>query len=284
MVAYGVLVSMKRVTVGYQGEPGAYSEEAVISHFRDAAVLTPFRTVTEVFEGVSGRGLDMGVIPVENSIGGNVYESYDQLISSDLIITAEIYLRIHHCLISNEGAAISGVRRVYSHPQALEQCRRFVRSLGAEMVSAYDTAGSVKSIKESGSLDCAAIASRRAADIYGLKVLKSCIEDSPDNITRFLVVGREGTNPQGRSKSSVAFKVPDTPGSLYSALGCFAGRGINLTKIESRPTKGKPWEYYFLLDFEGSLSDRLPSEALRELSKSASFVKTIGSYPLGTVY
>ena len=276
---------MERVTVGYQGEPGAYSEEAVISHFRDKAILMPSRTVTDVFEGVSAGTLTMGVIPVENSIGGNVYESYDQLISSDLVITAEIYLRIHHCLISNEGATFSGIRRVYSHPQALEQCRRFVKSLGAQMVSAYDTAGSVRSIKESGAVDCAAIASWRAAEIYGLKVLKREIEDSPDNITRFLVIAKGGTKtPGGRCKSSIAFQVPDTPGSLYSALGCFAERGINLTKIESRPTKGKPWEYYFLLDFEGSVSDVLPAEALEELRKSASFVKTIGSYPPGTVY
>ncbi len=272
---------MSRITVGFQGEPGAYSEEAIMQHFGDGAIPCPFRTVGDVFNGVSTGQLDAGMIPVENSIGGNVYESYDMLISSSLHIVAEVYLKVHHCLISNRGARIGDLKKVYSHPQALEQCRRFVSTLGAEMLSTYDTAGSVKAISESGSLDSAAIASRRAADIYGLEILKSNIEDNPDNTTRFLVISKGKVVPSGECKTSIVFQVPNTPGSLYNAMGLFAMRGINLTKIESRPAREKQWEYYFLLDFEGSSEDRRAMEALEELRNAATFVKVIGSYPQG---
>lgn len=265
--------------VGYQGEPGAYSEEAAISHFGEGRPLKPCRTITDVFEGVERGELGFGIIPVENSIGGNVYESYDHLISSSLSVVAEVYLPVSHCLVSNEGATAEGIRRVYSHPQALEQCREYLKSLGAEMLSAYDTAGSAKAVRDGRTLHTAAVASERAASIYGLAVLKRNIEDRPGNITRFLIIAKHARSPVGRSKSSIVFQVSDTPGSLYKALSPFAARGINLTKIESRPTREKPWEYYFLLDFEGSAQERMPAEAIEELRSSAPFVRIIGSYP-----
>lgn len=268
--------------VGFQGEPGAYSEEAIMQHYHGEAETKPCRTVSDVFNGVAGGRMDAGMIPVENSIGGNVYESYDLLISSDLHVIAEVYLKVHHCLISNKGARTEDLKRVYSHPQALEQCRRFVSGIGAEMLSSYDTAGSVMAIRKSGSTDSAAIASRRAAEINGLTVLAENIEDNPNNTTRFLVISREPVVSAGKMKTSVVFQVPNTPGSLYNAMGLFAKRGINLTKIESRPSRERQWEYFFLLDFEGSTLEGGAAAALGELRGIATFVKVIGSYPEGS--
>ncbi len=267
--------------VGFQGEPGAYSEEAIVQHYHREAEPKPCRTVSDVFNGVASGKMDAGMIPVENSIGGNVYESYDLLISSNLHVIAEVYLKVHHCLISNRGSSKGELKKVYSHPQALEQCRKFVSGLGAEMLSSYDTAGSVMAIKKSGAVDSAAIASRRAADIYGLAVLAENIEDNPNNTTRFLVISREQIVSAGKLKTSIVFQVPNTPGSLYNAMGLFAKRGINLTKIESRPSKERQWEYFFLLDFEGSTRESGAAEALDELRRIATFVKVIGSYPEG---
>lgn len=268
-------------TVGFQGEAGSYSEEAVAAHFGPTAVPRPFRTVADVFEAVGERKVDAGMIPVENSIGGNVYESYDMLISSPLHVTAEVYLKIHHCLIANNGVQIQEVRKVFSHPQAIEQCRKHLSGLGVEMVSSYDTAGSVRGIKESASTDSAALASSRAAEIHGLSILERNIEDSKNNTTRFLVVSREPVKCDGKCKSSIVFQVTNSAGSLYNALGIFARRSINLSKIESRPTRDRPWEYFFLLDFIGSLEEDRCIAAMEELRKAASFVRVLGSYPQG---
>ncbi len=273
---------MDKKRVGFQGEPGAYSEEAIYQHFGEGAEAVPLKIVADVFERVSGGEVDFGMIPVENSIGGNVYESYDRLISSDLSVVAEVYLRVHHCLIANRGTELSMVKRVYSHPQALEQCRNFISGLGSEMASTFDTAGSARMIRDSGSMDAAAIASVRAADIYGLNVLRRNVEDSPNNITRFLVISRSPVSPSGECKTSIVFQVPHRPGRLHDAMGIFARHGINLTKIESRPTRERPWEYYFLIDFEASSSDPETAAALGELAGRATFLRVIGSYPRGT--
>lgn len=271
---------MKEVSVGFQGEPGAYSEEAVLQHFGDAARPVPFRTLYEVFESVSRGDTDAGMIPVENSIGGNVYESYDLLISSELTVTAEVYLRVHHCLIGKRGASVGGVRKVYSHPQALEQCRSYLSSLGVEMHSSYDTAGSLAIIRDGSAPDTAAVASARAAGLYGLEIIARNVEDNPNNTTRFLVISRGATaSPEGKCKTSIVFQVPNTPGSLVRAMGLFATRGLNLTKIESRPVKEHPWDYYFLMDFEGSASEVAAADALGDLRRTASFVRVIGCYP-----
>lgn len=272
---------MRPQIVGFQGEAGSYSEEAITAHFGKTASSRPFRTVAEVFEAVSGKVVEAGMIPVENSIGGNVYESYDMLISSPLHVVAEVYLQIHHCLIANHGVPIHRVRRVYSHPQAIEQCRKHLSKLGVEMLSTYDTAGSVRAIKESGSTDSAAIASLRAAEIHGLGILERNIEDNPNNTTRFLVVSREPSECSERCKTSIVFQIPNTAGSLHGALGIFAGRSINLSKIESRPTRDKPWEYFFLLDFIGGMEEDRCVAAMEELRGVASFVRVLGSYQQG---
>jgi prephenate dehydratase len=283
-----------RLTIGFQGEHGAYSEEAIYKQFGSDVKTVPTVSIHEVFDLTEAGALDLGVVPVENSVEGSINETYDMLLSSDLTVIGEVVLRVIHCLIALRTATLGGIKVVYSHPQALAQCRSFVTSLGIEPIVTYDTAGSVKMIKEKSLKGAAAIAGERAAEIYGLKVLKRGIEDYSTNSTRFLIVSRAGTreaelvkSPAARrrggisrgSKTSLIFSVPHTPGSLYNALEVFASEKINLTKIESRPTKEHPWEYYFFLDFEGHREDPKVLKVLSELAKKTAFLKVLGSYP-----
>jgi prephenate dehydratase len=280
-----------RLTIGFQGEHGAYSEEAIYKQFGREVKTVPTVSIHEVFNLTEAGAVDLGVVPVENSVEGSINETYDMLLSSNLKVVGEVVLRVVHCLIALRTAKLSGIKVVYSHPQALAQCRNFVTSLGIEPIVTYDTAGSVKMIKEKRLEGAAAIAGERAARIYGLKVLKKGIEDYSTNSTRFLIVAREGGQPERPrggaprggvslgSKTSLIFAVPHTPGSLYNALEVFARAKINLTKIESRPTKERPWEYYFFVDFQGRRDDRKVVEVLSELAKKTAFLKVLGSYP-----
>ena len=283
---------MGKQSIGFQGEHGAYSEEAIYKHFGREVRTVPTVSIHEVFNLTEAGGVDLGVVPVENSIEGSVNETYDMLMSSNLTVVGEVVLRVVHCLIALRGAELKGIKLVYSHPQALAQCRNFVESLGAEPRVTYDTAGSVKMIKERRLAGAAAIAGERAAAIYGLKVLKKGIEDYPTNSTRFLIVSRTGVKglraPTGEnrrgglslaSKTSLIFAVPHTPGSLYNALEVFARERINLTKIESRPTKERPWEYYFFVDIQGHRLDHKVVKVLSEFAKRTAFLKVLGSYP-----
>ncbi len=268
--------------VAFQGEQGAYSEEAVLKYFGESSQPRPCRTITSVFVAVETGEADGGVVPVENSIEGSVNETYDALLTTSLRVVGEINLRISHCLIGLPGTKLSDLKRVYSHPQALAQCRAYLASLGLESVSYYDTAAAVKWVKEHGDRSSAAIASARAAEIYSLEILARGIEDYGRNYTRFLVIGRGQPPRTGRDKTSIIFTLPHRPGALYEALGLFASRGINLTKIESRPTKARPWQYNFYVDFEGYLEDDAVKAALAELADKALFVKVLGSYPAWT--
>lgn len=283
---------MGRLTIGFQGEHGAYSEEAIFKEFGKDVKTVPAVSIHEVFNLTEAGAVDLGVVPVENSVEGSINETYDMLLSSNLTVIGEVVLRVVHCLIALRTAKLEGIKVVYSHPQALAQCRNFVTSLGAEPIVTYDTAGSVKMIKEKRLKGAAAIAGERAAAIYGLKVLKKGIEDYATNSTRFLVVSREASPEHGRgkggssrrgvshaSKTSLIFAVPHTPGSLYNALEVFARAKINLTKIESRPTKERPWEYYFFVDFQGRRDDKKVVEVLTELAAKTAFLKVLGSYP-----
>jgi chorismate mutase/prephenate dehydratase len=195
------------------------------------------------------------------------------------MVCGEIELRISHCLIANAETSLDAVRRVYSHPQALGQCRNFLRQLQCELIPASDTAGSVRMIKEQGLKDSAAIASARAAAIYGLKILAREIEDNLHNFTRFFILAKEDSPPTGHDKTSIVFSLKHKPGTLYGSLGVFASRNISLTKLESRPTRHQPWEYNFYLDFTGHRQDKEAREALQELEEHAIFVKVLGSYP-----
>jgi prephenate dehydratase len=269
----------KRIRVAFQGEPGAYSEQAVYQHFGPTAEPAPYPTLGDVFQAVEEGRVDYGVVPVENSLEGGVNETYDLLLQSSLKVRAEIELRIIHCLIGHPGTRLEEVEVVYSHPQALGQCRGFLRRLGVRQVPIYDTAGGVKMVWERGLKNAAAIASKRAAEIYGMMVLAEGIEDHKENYTRFFVLGTADAQPTGRDKTSLIFALKDRPGALYHALEVFATRQINLTKIQSRPTRRKAWEYNFYLDLEGHRLDPLVDEALKELNEKAIFVKILGSYP-----
>ena len=271
--------SKEGVTAAFQGEAGAYSEEAALQFFGTSVESRPRETLEEVFKSVEEEGVRFGVIPVENSLEGSISRSYDLMLESNLNVCGETEVRVIHCLIAGPDAGLDTVKKVYSHPQALAQCRSFLNHLNATLISSYDTAGSVKMIKEQGLTDSAAIASARAAEIYGMKVIAREIEDNPHNFTRFFILGREDAPPSGNDKTSIVFSTKNQPGALYEALGEFARRGINLTKLESRPTRQKPWQYNFYLDFEGHREDAAAREALANVEKLTIFLKVLGSYP-----
>ena len=267
------------VKVAFQGEKGAYSETAVYKFFGEAAEVKPCRDLAEAFESVDKQETKFGVVPVENSLEGSVNQTYDLFLKYDLKVCGEVVIRVSHCLVANKGTTLKQVKTVYSHPQALAQCRNFLERSGWELIPTYDTAGSAKMLKEKNLKDAAAIASERAAELYGLKILAREIEDNPNNYTRFFVLSKQDSPMTGNDKTSIIFAAAHKPGSLYQALGEFAKRGISLTKIESRPTKQTPWEYNFYLDFEGHRSETHCIEALEALKEYSAFVKILGSYP-----
>jgi len=272
-------LAKRRLKVAFQGERGAYSEEAVISFFSQDVYTEPCRSLPETFRAVEEGRVDYAVVPIENSLEGSVNETYDLLLKSELKVCGEINLRIKHSLIARPEAELKDVKRVYSHPQALAQCRGYLEKLGARTVATYDTAGSVKMLSRVRSRGVAAVASARAAAIYGMKILASGIEDNPNNYTRFFVLAFKDSPPTGCDKTSIIFSTKHVPGALYRALREFASRDINLTKIESRPTREKPWEYNFYVDFEGHREDSNCRSALNALEKRAMLLRVLGSYP-----
>lgn len=273
------------LAVAFQGERGAYSEAAAVEFFGDAIRAIPCHTFDAVFEAVASAECDRGIVPIENSLAGSIHRNYDLLLQHDLYITGEEYLRIEHCLIVSPGMERTHVKRVYSHPQALAQCEATLDRIlpGAERLPRHDTAGSVAFIREDGASDAAAIASRRAAEVYEMSVLEEGIEDDPENFTRFLVLSREPSEPRDSAKTSLVFATENRPGSLFKALSVFALRDIDLTKLESRPVKGRPWEYFFYLDFAGGLAEERCRKAIGHLDEIASYLRVFGSYPRGEV-
>jgi prephenate dehydratase len=264
--------------VAFQGEPGAYSEQAVFNYFGEVETL-PCESFDAMFDSVVSGESDAALAPIENSLAGSIHQNYDLLLRHDLHIVGEYFLRVQHCLIANPGVKMEDVKKAISHPQALGQCAGYLRSHGIKAEQVYDTAGSVKMLKESGAMDVAAIASRRAAEIYGMQILQEGIEDNPENYTRFLVIQRELIIPAGESKTSIVFTLKNVPGSLFKAMSVFALRDIDLTKIESRPLQGKPWEYLFYIDFIGSIHDETSKRALDHLEEYALMLRVLGSYP-----
>jgi len=264
--------------VAFPGERGAYSEEAAVAYFSVNIDTVPCRTVSQVFWKVENSDVGYGVVPVENSTEGGVNETYDLLLETELRVSGEVNLRIIHCLISHHNRKIEDLKVIYSHPQALAQCRRFLDKLSCELVPTFDTAGSVKMIKEEELVDAGAIASERSAQIYAMDILAKGIEDSPTNNTRFLVLSHNDSQPTGKDKCSVIFSTKHAPGALYNALREFALRKINLTMIVSRPTKMIPWEYNFYVDFDGHQSSKVVQECLTSLANHTTFLKVLGSY------
>ncbi|MFN3983365.1 MAG: prephenate dehydratase [Caldilinea sp.] len=265
-------------TVAFQGEHGAYSEEACRRHFGDAVTTLPCRTFEEIFAAVEGGQADFGAVPVENSTAGSINKSYDLLLDHDLKVHGEILLRVRHNLLTvpGNGATITQVR---SHPQALAQCESYLNRRRLAAVPWYDTAGSAKDLAAAPVEGVAVIASKLAAEVYGLEIIDEGIEDMPNNYTRFFVVGKGDPPRSERSKTSLVFAVPNTPGSLYHALGEFATRQVNLTKLESRPRRNRPWQYVFYVDLDGHWQDAHISAAVVGLLNRAAFVKLLGSYP-----
>ncbi len=266
--------------VAFQGERGAYGDEAVVRHFGPDAEPVPCRSFADVFRLVAGGQVEFGMVPIENSIAGSINDNYDLLRQYDLYVQGERVVQVNHCLLALPGTQLKDVRRIISHPRALEQCESFFREHGIEAVAEYDTAGSAKLIREKELHGLAAIASRRAAEIYGLDVVAEGIQDVKDNYTRFFQLGRTPAAWQaGPTRTSLVMSTAHTPGALHKCLGALAARSINLLKLESRPVRNRPWEYVFYLDFEGHRDDSSIAEALAELAAHTSFLKVLGSYP-----
>lgn len=270
------------VKVAFQGELGAYSELAACEYFGKDVKVVPKETFAEVFDAVSAGETDHGVLPFENSLTGSIHENYDLMLDHDLVITGEIKLRIVHNLIVNKGVKLSGIKRVYSHPQALSQCKTFLSGLDkVELISVYDTAGAARNIKDTCSLEEAAVASAQAALDYDLEIIESGIESNHMNFTRFHVLSRELNDEVADSKTSIVFSTKNIPGGLFKSLSVFALRDIDLYKIESRPLHGTPWKYIFYLDFGGDIRQDVTKKAYAHLEEIAEFLKFLGSYPKG---
>jgi len=269
--------------VAFQGEPGAYSDEAISASLGEVERL-PCRTLREVFSAVETGAAQAGIVPVENSYAGSINETYDLLLASPLHIVGEVTHRVDHCLLALPGETLGTVRRVLSHPQALWQCEEFLRAHGLQPVPDYDTAGAARRVAQEGLAHTAAIAGRRAARLYGLEVLAESIQTAADNLTRFLFLSRVPAPALEEAKTSIVFGTENVPGALYRALGAFARRGLNLSKLESRPAQqrssgGAPWEYLFYVDVEAHVEAPLMAEALAELRGATTFLRVLGPYP-----
>jgi prephenate dehydratase len=280
----------KKLTVAFQGELGAFSEVAARQLCGADAEMVPCQRFLDVFETVSTGETAAAVIPIENTLHGSIHENYDNLLQNELAIVGETQVRIVHNLIAIPGVSFKKVLRVFSHPVALNQCLSFFAAHPEiEKAPFYDTAGSVKMLMEQAVPDAAAIASAVAADQYGARILKRGIEDDHQNFTRFFLLVRKGgavkwlkQEPVGEWKTTLVFTTKNKPGSIFRALGAFALRDLSLTKIESRPLRGKPWEYLFYLDFLGHVTDGNARNAIAHLAELADFHRVLGCYPRGT--
>jgi prephenate dehydratase len=267
----------RRGLVAYQGEAGSYSE-AGVKQLWPVAEQLPLPSIRKVFEAVEVGRADVGLVPIDNSQAGSINETYDLLLKHGLHLVAETIVEVNHCLLALEGTSLDDLSEVVSHPQAIAQCEEFLNTLGASIRAEYDTAGSAKRIHDEKLQGTGAVASRRAADLYELVVLAEGIQTYPDNHTRFGVLSRD-PRPEGTAtKTSLVFGVGHVAGSLYRCLGAFAERHLNLTKLESRPRPGRPWEYVFYADVEAAADDPAVVEALEEVSRHSTFTRLLGSY------
>lgn len=268
--------------VAFQGERGANSEAAAIKHFGESVETLPCENFDVLFARVMKGDADYAMTPIENTLAGSIHQNYDLLAQYDLHIVGEEILHVEHFLIAAEGVTLDEIRTVISQPPALAQCEHYIQKHGWAREAAYDTAGSVKLLKASGRRDAAAIAPRRAASVYDMPILVENIEDNAENYTRFVVLAREPIQPQQPCKTSIVFTLKNVPGALFKALSVFALRDIDLTKIESRPIPGSPWEYNFYLDFCESVFEERGKRALDHLAEITTTLRVFGSYPRAT--
>ena len=271
---------MSQRTVAYQGEAGAYSEEGVLHLFADAD-HHPVSTIRKVFEAVEVGRVDVGLVPMDNSQAGSINQTYDLFLKHGLHLIGETVVEVNHCLVALPGTALDDLKEVISHPQAISQCEEFLTSFDATVRAEYDTAGAAKRIGEEKLKGTAAIASKRAADLYGLEVLAEKIQTYPDNYTRFGALSRDPEPLDTPDKSSLVFGVGHVAGSLYRCLGAFAERHLSLSKLESRPRAGRRWEYVFYADVEAAASEGAMVEALAEVSEHSTFTRLLGTYASG---
>ena len=264
--------------IAIQGELGSFSHEAA-RHLVPGSAIVPCARSAEVFDRIENGSVGAAVIPIENSLAGSVAEHYDLLLSRQVFIQREYRLRIIHNLIAAPGVRLKNIHRVYSHPVALDQCRDFFRrNPQIEAVPFYDTAGAVKHVIQKEELDAAAIASRHAAKVYRGRILARAIEDDKQNFTRFFLIQKRRRALPGANKTSIAFALKNLPGALFKALSVFALRDISLSKVESRPLRGRPWEYVFYVDFLRG-DDQVSRKALAQLNDFAEMTKVLGVYP-----
>jgi len=279
LIAFRISEIGGEMKVAFQGIAGSYSDEAIRQFFGPEAQGVPCKRLEDMFTAVESGEAEYGMLPVENAVAGSVSGSYELLMEHDLRVRAEVILRVHHMLLAIPGTRLSDLKRVRSHPQALAQCERYLARRGLEPVPAFDTAGSAHDLAQHPDPQTGVIAGELAAELYGLEILDRNIEDWHSNYTRFFVLGLEDPPRSQRSKTSLVFTTRHQPGALYESLGEFARRGINLTKIESRPRRNQPWQYLFYLDFEGHWQDPPCEAAIMALLRRSSFVKLLGSYP-----
>jgi prephenate dehydratase len=273
----------KGLQVAFQGERGAYGEAAAVAFFGDKVEPLPNSEFEKVFLAVTAEVADQGILPIENTLVGSIHRNYDLLLHYDLSIVGEVQIPIAHQLIALPGVSLADIKKIYSQPPALGQCKRSLERLlpGVELVPTYDTAGGVKMIKEQQLTDGAGLASKRAAEIYGMNILQADMQDDAENYTRFVVVARDPIVPKGEAKTSIIFSMQNIPGSLFKCMAVFALRDIDLTKIESRPLQGKRWEYFFYIDFIGSQYEERCRNALNNLAEITTYLRVLGSYPRG---
>lgn len=272
----------KSPSAAFQGELGAFSQAAAEKLLGEQIKMLPCETFKDVFEQLRSNAVSHAVVPIENTLHGSVHENYDHLLEYEVPICGETSIRISHQLIALPGVRFPDIRRVFSHPVAINQCRKFFdKQRHIEPVPFYDTAGSVKMLREKRPPGAAAIASESAAAIYGGRILRRNIEDDRQNFTRFFLLTKQKeilASSTSAWKTSLVFSTRNIPGALFKAMACFALRDLNLTKIESRPLRGKPWEYLFYLDLSGRDTDPAVRNALKNLQEITEFVRVLGSY------
>ncbi|MEG1416191.1 MAG: prephenate dehydratase [Clostridium sp.] len=269
----------KDSVIGFQGVNGSYSEEALHAFFKEDVKTRALNTFDDVFKSLTDGEIDYGVIPIENSSTGGVLEVYDLLNKHEFSIVGEMCIRINHCLIAEDGADFNTIKEVYSHQQALDQCRDYINSKGYRKVPYLNTAKSVEFIREANDKSLAAIASKRAANIYGLNILEENINTNKTNTTRFIIISKIMAVNEQCNKISIVFSIDHKIGCLYNVLRYFSENQVNMLKIESRPMKERPWEYIFYIDFEGNTSDPKVKIALENIKDNTNYFRLLGNYP-----